>query len=177
MVSTHIYPLCPLLQHLDMRSQSLSTVSHVASTIFGRRRWDLHHAIVSHGGYTAVARELGRQTCSRLPESFFRLGESSKYAFPEMLIAAVRKVMEEKNLTKLPSIRDFKQMVRPGGGSSSVLSVAVCRSSGLQIAWGRGPCSHPTSTYLRCFGQTMFYQSRMLYVALVGSALMSLLAA
>ncbi|GAQ86131.1 hypothetical protein KFL_002720045 [Klebsormidium nitens] len=76
-------------------------------------RWDLHHAIVSHGGYTAVGRELGRQTPPRLPEGAPRLREqSSKYAFPEMLVSAIRKVMKEKNLTKLPSIRDFKEMGR-----------------------------------------------------------------
>lgn len=57
----------------------------------------------------AVSRELGRQ--SPLPRSAAVREQASKYAFPEMLVSAIRKVMKEKGLTKLPSIRDFEKMV------------------------------------------------------------------
>jgi hypothetical protein len=51
----------------------------------------------------------GRQ--SPLPQSAAVREQASTNAFPEMLVSAIRKVVKEKGLTKLPSIRDFENMV------------------------------------------------------------------
>eukprot|EP00898_Chlorokybus_atmophyticus_P002967 jgi/Chlat1/3671/Chrsp24S03843 len=68
--------------------------------ILAAGRWDLHHAIVLHGGYREVAQALNRQRARRARETLQGL---------EMDMQAL---MEEKQLSRLPTAVEFARMGR-----------------------------------------------------------------
>ncbi|KAL2622883.1 hypothetical protein R1flu_003088 [Riccia fluitans] len=84
-------------------------------------RYDLHHAILMHGGYKLVAQELGRQPVPR---------GSTKQA-----VAQIRRFMEDNSFSTIPSFEELKSFrrydlvysLRKLGGINSVAQMMELR--------------------------------------------------